>query len=64
MMSKTVPVKGSYQIGEVVVFYYDHETLEGSINSITKVGDEVRLEIKVTRTRFVRISASQIIPEY
>lgn len=59
-----VPVKGPYQIDERVVFRHDGRILEGTINSITMMGEDTRLEIKVTRTRFVRISASQIIPEY
>lgn len=59
-----IPVKGPYRIDERVVFSYDDQILEGTINSITMMGEDIRLEIKVTRTRFVRISADQIIPEY
>lgn len=57
-------MKGPYQIGETVVFRYGHEILEGTINSMTQLDEDIRLEIKVTRTRFVRISADKIIPEY
>jgi len=59
-----IPAKGPYRIDERVIFSHDGRILEGTINSITMMGEETRLEIKVSRTRFVRISASQIIPEY
>lgn len=63
-MATTIKHKGKYQIGEMVVFRQGREVLEGTINSITKLDEEIRLEIKVSRTRFVRISTDQIIQEY